>query len=1025
MADSTTPTTGIAQDGAIPEHGSRSEAASGHTSTELLSDTHPKRGRKRSTEDNTEVIVKDEPESSQSYTMRLPSETVVPIKDNACDYARKAFAEHTTESLVPLSGLAKESLKKLMDPLKKFPNASDSKRALQTIKDILKRGTRPDETYRAEVEFATAEEWRKEMEDLIEDLKHSASGDGDSSQDGSENTEAQISWAKIQSVYPCLDKDTLIRSGTSNLLCNETIQSILGATKVFKADSARELFGQIQQYMDSSVDLTEKETTENEQPAALWPLTKVVRVFTKADVLSTGLTLVDLPGCGDSNAARGSVAAKYMEQCTSIFIVAPILRAVDDKVAQHLLGESFKLQMKLDGHYANMTFVCSRTDGLHMDEQMASRLGLGKAFANWEENVKNKDATIASEKAERQKLEDDISAKKAQKKRLEKSIAQYQKLMVQAVEGKPVVAPAPNSKKRKSTSEHNQPTKKQRGASEARPEPVDSGSDSDDDDDESAEDGVEIHGNGTQKTLTFEDICSTLSELGKEKNIVSKDVKDKNKRLDELRDHEVSLEKDVEEQKANLKSECIKRRNEKSRSAIKQDFIRGRKELDQKTAARGRGFGHAKKKVVQDHETIGERLSVYCVSALQYQKKCGRATTVDEDAGFVTAEDTEIPQLLDHTKKSAEAGSIENYKRFWATPKDNEDILSEEDVRAEEENLTQDIENLTTSLNKIVTDSTGECKNIMKRNLFNQFKPAVAQAAKQLRPITQKWVTEKAADGRYIYPSGTYKAILRREGKYRRNGRDINFNEELATPLKEIMADAWELTFQQQIPEVLDKFSDDIRWSIMTFHDTLNGRFEGTAVATRVNLLEDQLRNFHIQGIQDQLEVYRSEIGNKQREATRMFTSMVLEEMRTAYDKCKKQKGRGAIDKMRKVVETQVVRQGKKMLNAVAAKVEEDLTEITNNHTEGMLNMVKRTLSSMDSDYRARITQRDDPVVSSEDRYKILRIISEIDDDFRQEFISESESDTPEGTAAMDIDDSPNADPYSAPAHDEMLVATE
>jgi hypothetical protein len=73
-----------------------------------------------------------------------------------------------------------------------------------------------------------------------------------------------------------------------------------------------------------------------------WPLIKVVRIYTKAAALSTGACLVDLPGVQDSNAARAAVAENYMKSCTGLWIVAPITRAVDDKTAKNLLGNSFR-----------------------------------------------------------------------------------------------------------------------------------------------------------------------------------------------------------------------------------------------------------------------------------------------------------------------------------------------------------------------------------------------------------------------------------------------------------------------------------------------------------------------------------------------------------------------------------------------------------------------------------------------------------------------------------------------------------
>ena len=80
----------------------------------------------------------------------------------------------------------------------------------------------------------------------------------------------------------------------------------------------------------------------------------------KAPALSTGAVIVDLPGVHDSNAARAAVADGYMKQCTGLWIVAPINRAVDDKAAKSLLGESFKRQLKMDGGFSSWVFLSTR-----------------------------------------------------------------------------------------------------------------------------------------------------------------------------------------------------------------------------------------------------------------------------------------------------------------------------------------------------------------------------------------------------------------------------------------------------------------------------------------------------------------------------------------------------------------------------------------------------------------------------------------------------------------------------------------
>lgn len=65
-----------------------------------------------------------------------------------------------------------------------------------------------------------------------------------------------------------------------------------------------------------------------------------------------------------------------MKQCTGLWIVAPINRAVDDKAAKSLLGESSKRQLKMDGGFSAVTFICSKTDDISLLEAQDS---LGKS----------------------------------------------------------------------------------------------------------------------------------------------------------------------------------------------------------------------------------------------------------------------------------------------------------------------------------------------------------------------------------------------------------------------------------------------------------------------------------------------------------------------------------------------------------------------------------------------------------------------------------------------------------------------
>lgn len=84
------------------------------------------------------------------------------------------------------------------------------------------------------------------------------------------------------------------------------------------------------------------------------------------------LLMKEQPGLHDSNAARSAVAATHLQQCTGLWVVAPITRIVDDKVAQNLLGMSFKRQLQFDGLYSTVTVVCTKTDDISVTEALRS-----------------------------------------------------------------------------------------------------------------------------------------------------------------------------------------------------------------------------------------------------------------------------------------------------------------------------------------------------------------------------------------------------------------------------------------------------------------------------------------------------------------------------------------------------------------------------------------------------------------------------------------------------------------------------
>ncbi|RDB26824.1 hypothetical protein Hypma_005343 [Hypsizygus marmoreus] len=104
-----------------------------------------------------------------------------------------------------------------------------------------------------------------------------------------------------------------------------------------------------------------------------WPLIYRVQIQCNSPALSTGVTLVDLPGLGDSNIARCSVTESYIKTADHFFTVLPITRAVDAQITSELLGAS-KLQLKPSRHKdgtfnsSKLTFVVTKCDDISWEE---------------------------------------------------------------------------------------------------------------------------------------------------------------------------------------------------------------------------------------------------------------------------------------------------------------------------------------------------------------------------------------------------------------------------------------------------------------------------------------------------------------------------------------------------------------------------------------------------------------------------------------------------------------------------------
>jgi hypothetical protein len=218
--------------------------------------------------------------------------------------------------------------------------------------------------FKATIEGISKAEFTKEVKNLFRNKELYNEGlEGEDDEIDVEGYQQMLTTIeKIKWVYPYLQNiDDIDDTSAEELLNEEYVQKMLDSMEEVQASSELQFSHNIKKYIESS-----KPKEGEDSAISLWPLVKVVRIYVKADILRSGIILVDLPGSHDTSAARVAVADNYRKNLTASVVCAPAVRAGSDRVAQELLGSVERRNMQLDGLYTSdsLFFVVTKIDDL-------------------------------------------------------------------------------------------------------------------------------------------------------------------------------------------------------------------------------------------------------------------------------------------------------------------------------------------------------------------------------------------------------------------------------------------------------------------------------------------------------------------------------------------------------------------------------------------------------------------------------------------------------------------------------------
>ncbi|KAJ9637247.1 hypothetical protein H2199_007533 [Coniosporium tulheliwenetii] len=824
--------------------------------------------------------------------------------------------------------------------------------------------------YRAEVEFIKPEDWAKELEVLYTDLLDS---EGKVTKDVyNADSEAGIAYAKIRAVYPKLTKEMMGDQSVQQLMKVPAVRDVLGTTRQIVASASDRFYKQLQFYVDSKEKATgqEKDKKKKEpKQMEFWPLIKVVKIYTKSAALKTGAIVVDLPGVHDSNAARAAVAEGYMKQCTGLWIVAPITRAVDDKAAKSLLGNTFRRQLKYDGTYGNVTFICSKTDDISVTEAEDSlNLDLSE---KWDQEEALKRDLKEKKKKEFQELKESKAVYKEVYDEADEQLDTWESLLEK------VQAESPKQRKK------NRRNSDFELELDSQPIAVDSS-------DSESEVARSSDGGEPWEPLTEERVEEKLADIKSNKKRARQERINLDGKIHEVQKEIRSIQSQLDEIKAEISAVCIAGRNRYSKGAIQQDFAAGIKELDQENAMEENEATFNPEEDLRDYDEVARSLPVFCVSSRAYQKLSGRLQRDEDVPGFKTLEETEIPQLQAHCLKLTESGRITSCRRFlssfsqltnsmglWASNDGSGLQLSDTQMRSENAYLQEKLNELEKGLEAAVAECLREMKEALAENIFEKYKDACEKAEQEALPTSQRWGAHRNEGGLFW---ATYKAVCRRNGVFTGAGGLHDFNGQLFEPVMKLLATGWEKAFARRLPNVLESYKKSSNTLLKSFHRSIEARARSRgAGAAGMNVLAQQL-NVYDQQFAHLAAQMVEVIQNMQRDANREFVPVIADCMTTAYEQCVAESGKscylypvtvilsgdlvnqfvvigiGSFMRMKRAMTDHVSQESHTMFRKATETVQTELIRMCRAVEEHMANKADEVFVSMKRDYTTVLT---------------------------------------------------------------------
>ncbi|EMR90498.1 putative tat pathway signal sequence protein [Botrytis cinerea BcDW1] len=690
----------------------------------------------------------------------------------------------------------------------------------------------PAAAYVAIIDRISKEDWESELENLFRNLADKISNkDGDIEEPDLERDERiKTAFGKVKCVYPSIKSlEALQRQTVATLMNHCNVRDILGQSKTIRSDDLLKFADSIKPYIDSSNFKEENGTYEFAQ----WPLVKLVRLQIKAEVLKTGIVLVDLPGSMDTNTARGALAATYTKNLTLSCVVSPTSRAASDKPAQDLLGSITKRYLQLEDQFSSdhLCFIVTKID---------SSMSVARYIRTHPE-VSKRLTDVYEKEATNQKGIEFMSGIEANYKQ---SIE----------ESKQDFAERNNKIKELGARIRNFKLKRKR-------------------DDQSAPIAPGLAAEQNQNKTQYFELQRDTQELQNKINGYESRLYKAQKKLAEFRDKEWMLE-------SRKVKACIQNRNAVSTTALRDDFEAVRKQMGEKKA----------EKPLQVF-----CVSSTAFFDLMMRQRSKQGFFIKKDTGIPALIAWLIGATLGTRSRNAESfladiESLETSLRLWAADTTIEYKLPDAQKDEIENAFDEQVDVLCKKLKDLNTRTVDQIMKHFENGIFKHMPLTEKKAVVKSEIAVRGWAQRPMA-------WGTHRACNRNRGDWKSNtGTVHHWNDDLgALYLDDYMIKHWRKTVHKTLPEFHQKYNHSLGVVINGFVDDVVSAATTICpqVAEPLGLWKQSVMKGAKPLKDNAEEIFQTKIKSTATDAHQLIVPKIREIWLPIYEKCGEEFGKG------------------------------------------------------------------------------------------------------------------------------------